>query len=294
MSSPDSKRAWYVQSSRGDLGPFALQQLQQLAARGTLNRSSLLRETKSTAWIRASQIPSIFDVNLGENAALMNPTSNSTVGPSQPPAIARKSTEQSGSDNIPAGLILGAASMLVMLLFFIGLMSFMAWDSANVPTVQNGTPPTATVPQSPATQPPGNPPSPQNTPVRESAYSTEELVTRTKESVALISTPTGSGSGFVAADGVVVTNYHVIADCDADSIKVYFPDGLDGQGPFGSQLIAEEPERDLALLRIAHRVPKVEIDTTHRFRRGQDVVIIGSPGVFRGASLLPNAVTKGF
>jgi serine protease Do len=95
-------------------------------------------------------------------------------------------------------------------------------------------------------------------------------------------------------DGVVVTNYHVIADCEADSIKVYFPDGQDGKkGPFPSQLIAEEPERDLALLHIDQRVPKVEIDTTHKFRRGQDVVIIGSPGVFRGASLLQNAVTTG-
>lgn len=288
----------------GDLGPFTLQQLQQLAARGTLNRSTLLRETKSTVWIRASQVPSIFDTNERGNTAFVNASTNSATGPSQPPTIARKSTEQKGRDGVPAGVIVGAASMLAMLLFFIGLMAFMAWDSNTEPVAQNAAQPsknsTLPVTQPPVTQPPDNAPPVSDspaTPVRENNYSTEDLVTRTKESVALISTPTGSGSGFVAADGIVVTNYHVIAESDADSIEVYFPDGQDGRkGPFVSQLIAEEPERDLALLHIEQRVPKVEIDTTHKFRRGQDVVIIGSPGVFSGTSLsklLPNAVTKG-
>ena len=126
------------------------------------------------------------------------------------------------------------------------------------------------------------------------ALSTEDLVSRTKESVALISTPTGTGSGFVVAEGVIATNYHVIADCDADAIQVQFPDGrADVKSPMDATLIAEAPERDLALLRIARKVPKVDIDTTHTFRRGQDVVVIGSPGVFRGQALLENAVTKG-
>ena len=294
MSSPDSKRAWLVQSSRGDLGPFTLQQLQQLAARGTLNRSSLLREVKSTAWIRASQIPSIFNSGENENTASVNPNTSSATSPSRPPVIAHRSPEQMTRDSVPAGVIVGAASMLAMLLFFIGLMAFMAWDSNAEPVAQNATPPNVTQPpvtqpsvtQSPA-QPQTNPPvinAAPTAPAHGSSYSTEDLVTHTKESVALISTPTGSGSGFVAADGVVVTNYHVIADCDADSIEVYFPDGQDGKkGPFASQIIAEEPERDLALLHIEQRVPKVEIDTTHKFRRGQDVVIIGSPGVFSGS-----------
>lgn len=289
MNSSDSKRAWLVQSSRGDLGPFTLQQLQQLASRGTLNRSSLLRDTKSTGWIRASQIPSIFNASVEESTTIVTPQLHSVSRPNQPPSISQKPIDAKSNDAAFAGVIVGAASMLAMLIFFIGLMAFMALDTDVEPVAQNAVQPPATQPNSPSAAQ-----SSSTNSVHASSYSTEDLVTRTKESVALISTPTGSGSGFVAADGVVVTNYHVIADCDADSIKVYFPDGQDGKtGPLPSKLIAEEPERDLALLRIDQAVPKVQIDTTHKFRRGQDVVIIGSPGVFRGAGLLPNAVTKG-
>ncbi len=73
-----------------------------------------------------------------------------------------------------------------------------------------------------------------------------------------------------------------------------FPDGPVGNnGPFKAELIAEQPKRDLALLRIAYAAPIVKVDATHNFRRGQDVVIIGSPGLGGGGRLLPNAVARG-
>ena len=294
MSSQDSKRAWLVQTSSGDLGPFTLQQLQQLAARGSLNRSSLLRNTKSTGWTRAEQIPSIFEAHVSAHPVASDAKAVSQSGVNQPPSIPEKSIVSARGAGISVRVIVGATSMVAMLLFFIGLMTFMVMNSevSNVAKQHSSRP--ANADSALANLPTKLPLTSTATATPASSYSTEDLVTRTKESVALIATPTGSGSGFVAADGVVVTNYHVIADCDADLVKVFFPDGPQGKkGPFPSRLIAEEPERDLALLRIEQHVPKVEVDTTHTFRRGQDVVIIGSPGVFRGASLLPNAVTKG-
>jgi len=298
MTISNTKQTWLVQSSRGDLGPFSLQQLQQLASRGSLNRSSLLHETKSTSWIRADQIPSIFDIGLTATTSSANRASASnhdtvTHGSNgQPPAVPKMQSVAVGESSVSMGLIVGAASMVAMVLFFGGAMLFMFTGTNAVQTVPTN--PSDSVAQNPQSAGLLSQPSAPLPNSSANALSTEDLVTRTKESVAQISTPTGSGSGFVVADGVVATNYHVIADCDADSIQVLFPDGKASvKGPMDATLIAEAPERDLALLRIDRKVPKVDIDMTHTFRRGQDIVIIGSPGVFRGAAFLPNAVTKG-
>lgn len=54
------------------------------------------------------------------------------------------------------------------------------------------------------------------------------------------------------------------------------------------------PKRDLALLRIQNSAtPPLSIDRSHGFIKGREVVIIGSPGLFRGMDVLPNAVSKG-
>lgn len=306
MSAQSSKQTWLVQSSSGDLGPFNLQQLQQLASRGSLNRSSLLREVRSTSWIRADQIPSIFDTGLvaTTSAARREPESGHNTGSHhetvaqqstrQPPSMPKLPRAEVNESKVSTGLIVGAASMIAMVVFFVGAMFFMFMgnDSAQTVTAESSrgvAQGSGSAAASAASAPPA-----QSAGSRGIALSTEDLVSRTKESVALISTPTGTGSGFVVADGVIATNYHVIADCDADAIQVQFPDGrADVKSPMDATLIAEAPERDLALLKIARKVPKVDIDTTHTFRRGQDVVVIGSPGVFRGQALLENAVTKG-
>ena len=124
MSAKSSKQTWLVQSSSGDLGPFNLQQLQQLASRGSLNRSSLLREVRSTSWIRADQIPSIFDTGLvaTTSAARREPASSRSTGsnhetvarelPRQPPSMPKVPRAEVNESKVSTGLLVGAASMI--------------------------------------------------------------------------------------------------------------------------------------------------------------------------------------
>ncbi|WP_315854430.1 S1C family serine protease [Aquisphaera giovannonii] len=124
--------------------------------------------------------------------------------------------------------------------------------------------------------------------------STREIVERTEASVALIKGKGGSGSGFLIGPGTVATNSHVIRREMIRNLEVYFPSaaGAD-KGPHRAALRYEDPRRDLAILAIESGLPAIPIARSHRFARGEDVTIIGSPGLGHGQLLLQNAVCKG-
>ena len=76
--------------------------------------------------------------------------------------------------------------------------------------------------------PPGvNPPF--GSPVTPSSPATEqsETMQHAAESVALIRTSKGWGSGFVVADNILATNRHVVQDAHAEEMTVSFPDAGD-------------------------------------------------------------------
>lgn len=85
---------------------------------------------------------------------------------------------------------------------------------------------------------------------------------------------TYDGTGFlVSADGIVVTNYHVIAHDATAVVKLpngaYFP--VEG-------VLATDPKRDLALLKLqANGLRTVDLGDSDSVRVGQEVVAIGSP-----------------
>src|SRR2546423_3275338 len=82
------------------------------------------------------------------------------------------------------------------------------------------------------------------------------------------------GSGFVIdADGLIVTNNHVIAD--ADEITAVFNDG----SKLKAELIGKDSTTDLALLRVKPDKPlkAVKFGNSDRLRLGEWVIAIGNP-----------------
>jgi len=85
--------------------------------------------------------------------------------------------------------------------------------------------------------------------------------------------PGGSGSGFVIApDGYILTNSHVVRG--AERLEVTLADGR----MFPASLVGEDPETDLAVVRInAPRLPHVRLGNSQSIAVGQIAIAIGSP-----------------
>jgi S1-C subfamily serine protease len=87
----------------------------------------------------------------------------------------------------------------------------------------------------------------------------------------------GSGSGFVITpDGYLLTNSHVAGA--AEAIEVTLPDGR----VVAADLVGDDPDSDLALLKIAARdLPYCRFGDAARVKVGQIAIAIGSPYGFQ-------------
>ena len=87
--------------------------------------------------------------------------------------------------------------------------------------------------------------------------------------------PQGAGSGFVwDRQGHVVTNFHVVKDSDALVVT------LSDQSDWKASVVGAEPDKDLAVLRIAApegKLPPILVGTSRDLKVGQKVFAIGNP-----------------
>lgn len=82
------------------------------------------------------------------------------------------------------------------------------------------------------------------------------------------------GSGFIVdADGIVVTNNHVVAD--ADSVTVTLENGRELE----AKVLGRDPRTDLAVLKVdaGEKLPWIELGRSADVRPGQWVVAVGNP-----------------
>ncbi len=129
--------------------------------------------------------------------------------------------------------------------------------------------------------------------VPDGPMSTADIVAKYEPSVALIKGKKGSGTGFVARAGIVATNAHVIDGERMKDVEVRFPSAEETkQGPYAARLLFQDRERDLALLGVVCDLPPVRVAEAYRFRKGEDVTVIGNPGV-GGQLILENAISRG-
>lgn len=123
--------------------------------------------------------------------------------------------------------------------------------------------------------------------------STAQIVARCERSVALVKGKVSSGTGFLIRPGLIATNAHVIDDEFIDDLEIRFPSAPAGEtGPARAALLYEDPLRDLAFLKISSRLPALEVARSYRFLKGEDVIVIGNPGL-GDEVVLENAVSRG-
>jgi S1-C subfamily serine protease len=117
------------------------------------------------------------------------------------------------------------------------------------------------------------------------SHELEELVAKTAPSVVAVERGGGQGTGVViAGDGYVLTNSHVArGDGRATDTRVRLPTGDE----LAAELVGDDPESDLAVLRVSGpRLTPLELHESRRLRVGQLVVAIGNPLRFEGSVTL--------
>lgn len=109
--------------------------------------------------------------------------------------------------------------------------------------------------------------------------SKREDIAEWKQSVAVVLTEDGKGTGFsVSPDGLVVTNNHVVEN--TKQITVSF----EKQGRFAATLVAQDSMNDLAILQIENPpdVPSLKLAESPTFAPDSKVRFIGNPLNFFG------------
>lgn len=107
----------------------------------------------------------------------------------------------------------------------------------------------------------------------------ERVATKVLPSMVTITATANSGSGtgsgiIIRADGIILTNDHVIAPAAKGSLQVVLDDG----SHYAAEVVGTDPLTDLAILRISGtKLPALPISWNEPVSVGQAVVALGSP-----------------
>ncbi len=161
------------------------------------------------------------------------------------------------------------------------------------PAMPAGTTPSAGLSASAGASTRGNVPGVAPAPTAARSLSAAEIAAESEPSIALISGDGSVGTGFLVRPGILATNAHVIDGEFITTLRVRFPSAEKAQqGPLLAELLYEDTHRDLAFLRVKSTLPPLRIVSSYRFRKGEDVTVIGNPGA--GEELiLENAISRG-
>lgn len=111
------------------------------------------------------------------------------------------------------------------------------------------------------------------------AYSTAVVraVEQVGPAVVRLEAGPGSGSGFlISADGLLVTNSHVVQG--ATHVRVIFPDERSARG----EVLGDDPDTDLAVVRVAgNQLPSAAFGDSSAVKVGQIAIAIGNPYGFQ-------------
>jgi S1-C subfamily serine protease len=133
----------------------------------------------------------------------------------------------------------------------------------------------AQAPQESPQQPRSESPAPRSQTATENrATEWAELVAHARRAVVVIEADAALGSGFIIKpDGIIVTNYHVVADAKAVAVKL--PSGEVYRNVY---LLSSDPTEDLAFLKIeAVDLPTIPLGNSNNVQLGDEVLLVSAP-----------------
>ena len=292
---------WYYRAMTAELGPFAPSEMRQFAERGVIAPNTEVRKGTQGPWVEAVKVKGLFPGRAESPPARPNPPPAPHV--KTPPAkpLAAVTKDHRGQQRklaikpgvTIAGITIGLLVIGVLTVFFGGWLDkrqTVPAASAQRQVATQSAVPSPTAPR-PASTVSAVPSSARSVPAP--GLSTEEMIARSEASVALISTDHSVGTGFLLQAKIVATNKHVIVGADSEPIRVHFPSADErNRGPFAGRLLYQDPTKDLAFLYVDTDLNPLTLAQKYEFRRGQEVVVIGNPGV-KNDLILKNAISKG-
>lgn len=123
----------------------------------------------------------------------------------------------------------------------------------------------------------------------------KEIGRQYNDAVVVVQTPTSSGTGFFVGDeGYIITSAHVLSALGEPTVKYRcMENGKVVTGKARARIVRVDEANDLALLRVAIRArpPVVTLTSTKNLEAGEEVVVIGHPGL--GQETLDYTLTTG-